>query len=192
MNDVIEQDFQRVWQMFEKTHWELQELKERQIDVFERMEKSDKKVNKFFGMLKELNRNWGKLVEALIKPSVATQFRKWGIPVVGSGQRVEKKLDGDTIEIDLLLTNGDSIIAVEVKTTLSVQDIDDHVKKHLEPFKRFFPEYADRQIYGAVAYIHLEENADRYAYKKGLFVLTFATGDMVIIKNDEKFKPQVW
>ena len=42
------------------------------------------------------------------------------------------------------------------------------------------------KIYGAVAYIHVEEDADRYAYKQGLFVLTFTSGDLVEILNNEK------
>ena len=129
--DKIEQGFQRVWQMFQET---------------------DKKFDKYFGKVKELDRNWGTLVEALVKPAVGEQFRKRGIPVVGSGQRMEAHLGPDTIEIDILLKNGDVVILVEVKTTLRVKDVDDHIAKHLQPFKRFFPEYHDRKVYGAVAY----------------------------------------
>lgn len=169
-----------------------EEIDKQLAEMSKQKQETDKQFTKLFGRMREYERNWGKLVEALVKPSVAHQFRKRGIDVVGSGQQMEKEMGEETIEIDILLSNGDALIAVEVKTTLSIEDVDDHIKKHLEPFKRFFPEYQDRKIYGAVAYIHVVEEADRYAYKKGLFVLTFTTGDAVAIKNDKKFVPQAW
>jgi hypothetical protein len=53
-----------------------------------------------------------------------------------------------------------------------------------------------------VAGIRIEEESDRYAYRKGLFVLTLSplikgvrglSGEgMVVILNDEKFKPKEW
>jgi hypothetical protein len=177
-SQTIEQGFNKVWRMFEETD--------------RRFRDTDAKFDKYFGKLKEMDRNWGKLVEALIKPSVGWQFRKWGIPVSGSGQREEVHKNGDTMEIDILLKNTDALVVVEVKTTLRVENVDEHIEKRLKPFKRFFPEYRDRKVYGAVAYIHVEENADRYAHKKGLFVLSFTTGDMVEIQNDERFVPRVW
>ncbi len=174
----IEKGFQEIWKLFAETD--------------RRFKETDKKFDKYFGKVKELDRNWGKLVESLIKPSVAEQFRKRGFPITGSGQRVEKYYNGRLMEIDILLTDGNSVIAVEVKTTLSVGDVEEHIEKHLKPFKLFFPEYRDRKVLGAVAYIHLEENADRYAYKKGLFVLTFTSGDAVKIRNDAGFVPAEW
>ncbi len=191
-SQVIEEGFQKVWKMFQETGKRFKETEKRFKETDKRFKETDKKFDKYFGKVKELDRNWGKLVESLVRPSVASQFRKRGIQVVGSGQRVERQRGGETTEIDILLTNTDAVIAVEVKTTLGVAEVDEHIEKHLKPFKRFFPEYADKKVYGAVAYIHLEENANRYAYKKGLFVLTFTTGDMVEIQNDSNFKPRSW
>lgn len=184
-SQTIEQGFQKVWRMFQETDRKFKETDQR-------FKETDAKFDQYFGKLKELDRNWGKLVEALVKPSVGRQFRKWGIPVSGSGQREEVHKNGESLEIDILLKNSDTLIAVEVKTTLRVEAVDEHIEKHLKPFKRFFPEYQNRKVYGAVAYIHVEENADRYAYKNGLFVLTFTTGDMVEIQNDDHFVPKVW
>jgi len=89
------------------------------------------------------------------------------------------------MEIDLFLENGDTVVIIEVKTTLKVADVNDHIEKRLKPFERFFPRYADVTVYGAVAYVPVEKNADRYAYQKGLFVLTFTAEDMLTILNGE-------
>ena len=156
------------------------------------IKESSIKADKYLGKIKEFDRNWGKLVEALVAPGMVEQFKKLNLDIDGKTQRVEKSKKGKNIEIDILLTNSELIIPVEVKTTLNVEAVDEHIDKHLIPFKSFFPEYKDKTIYGAVAYIHVEENADRYAYKKGLYVLTFGENDMVVIKNDLKFIPVVW
>ncbi len=156
------------------------------------LQATDKRLNKYFETVKILDRNWGKFVEALVEPSVAKLFQDIGILVVGSEQRKKRQIGGESIEIDILLVNGDTVIAVEVKTTLSVDDVNEHINKHLKSFKHFFPEYKDKTVYGAVAYIHVDEKADRYAYRQGLFVLAFMANNMVKIKNDAKFVPVVW
>ncbi len=195
----MERGFQKIWELFAETDRRFKET-DRQFketsrqfkETDKKFKETDKKFDKYFGKVKELDRNWGKLVESLVKPSVADQFRKRGFPITGSVQQVEKYYIGRLMEIHVLLTDENTVIAVEVKTTLSVGDVDEHIEKHLKPFRLFFPEYRDRKVLGAVAYIHLEENADRYAYKKGLFVLTFTSGDAVRIKNDVRFVPAEW
>jgi len=61
----------------------------------------------------------------------------------------------------------------------------------LGKFRDFFPEYAQMQIYGAVAGIGIEAEAYRYAYRQGLFVLA-QKGDSVAILNDAEFIPKAW
>lgn len=79
---------------------------------------------------------------------------------------------------------------VEAKSTLSVENVNEHLEK-LARFKSFFPEYADRKVIGAVAGIVIDESADRYAYKSGLFVIG-QSGETVKILNDMKFIPRSW
>jgi len=169
-----------------------QQMKESNQEFDRKFDRLFGKYDKLFGKVGELDRNWGKLVEALVEPSLTAQFKNRGIPVDGSSRRVKKKKGGQQLEIDILLDCDDVIIAVEVKTTLSVQDINEHIDKHLKPFKEFFPEHKHKKLYGAVAYINVDENADRYAYKQGLFVLGFAENDMVEIKNDDQFIPKTY
>ena len=203
LHESIERGFDNVWRMFremsqdtdrkfKETDRKFEETDRKFEETDRRFRMTDRKFDRYFGKVRELDRNWGKLVEALVRPSVESQFRKRGIPVIGAGQRIERHVGGETMEIDILLTDETSVIPVEVKTTLDVEAVKEHIEKHLRPFKRFFPEYRDRKVYGAVAYIHVEENADRFAYKNGLFVLTFTTGDLVEIKNDDKFIPKTW
>jgi hypothetical protein len=61
----------------------------------------------------------------------------------------------------------------------------------LKQFKPFFPEYADRKVIGAVAGIVIDEDADQFAYRQGLFVIA-QSGEAVKILNDEQFRPKHW
>ena len=101
---------------------------------------------------------------------------------------MEKTIDGKQYEFDIIVHNGDEIIVVEVKTTLDVDDVKHFIEK-LKCFKKVFPEYADKKIYGAVAYIVADAGSDKYSENKKLFVIK-ATGDSAFIVNARDFKPR--
>ena len=88
------------------------------------------------------------------------------------------------------MLNQDHALAVEVKSKLSIQDVKDFLVD-LQDFRRFFPEYQPKQVYGAVAAMDIEDGADKYAYRQGLFVLT-QSGETVAILNGEQFQPKNW
>jgi len=53
------------------------------------------------------------------------------------------------------------------------------------------PEYSDKKVYGAVAFLTEDTGTASMAEKKGLFVIR-ATGDSASIINDDKFIPKPW
>jgi hypothetical protein len=126
----------------------------------------------------------------MVAPACETLFLERGIPVHQVSQRVKKRLDGDTLELDILVLNQDHALAVEVKSKLSVQDVKDFLAD-LSDFRHFFPEYQQKQVYGAVAAMDIEDSADKYAYRQGLFVLT-QSGETVAILNGDQFQPKNW
>jgi hypothetical protein len=140
--------------------------------------------------LAELGGAWGRFVEDLVAPACERLFMERGIPVDQVSQRVKRRRQGETLEIDVLVVNQGHVLAVEVKSSLSVEDVKEFVQD-LSHFRDFFPEYAQMAIYGAVAGIGIEAGADRYAYSQGLFVLA-QSGETVVILNDAQFQPKAW
>ncbi len=130
-------------------------------------EKGFKKLRKEIG---DLGGSWGRFVENMVAPACETLFLEHGIPVHQVSQRVKKRLNGDTLEVDILVLNQDYALVVEVKSRLSVQDVKDFIED-LQSFRNFFPEYTQKQLYGAVAGMDIEAGADKYAYRQGLFVM---------------------
>ena len=153
----------------------------------QQVSKEIRDVNKQIG---NLGGKWGRFVENMVAPACEILFLNRGIPVHQVSQRIKKRLEGKTLEIDVMVTNEHHVLVVEVKSTLGVDDVKDLIKD-LTQFHEFFPEYKQKQLYGAVAGIEIEEGADKYAYRQGLFVLA-QSGETVRILNDLDFEPKAW
>ena len=172
-------------------------FKETDARLDKRFKETDARLERHFRdtdrKIKELSAlfssQWGRMVEALVEPSTLRLFQERGIAVQYVYRRIKAHQNGRTMELDLLLENSDEVVVVEVKSVLKVRDVQDFLEK-LGRFLTYFPRYADYRVYGAVAGLRVEEEADRYAYRQGLFVLT-ATGDgLAQIANDAAFQPR--
>ncbi|GCA77961.1 hypothetical protein MiTe_04824 [Microcystis aeruginosa NIES-2520] len=182
-----ERCFQETERRFQETERRFQEteriLKEQSL-------KTDRQITRVSQEIGNLGGKWGRFVENMVAPACETLFLNRQIPVHQVSQRVRKRLDGKTLEIDVLVTNENHVLVVEVKSSLSVDDVKELIKNLIE-FRQFFPEYNHKQLYGAVAGIEIEEGADKYAYRQGLFVLA-QRGENVAILNDTEFQPKTW
>jgi hypothetical protein len=137
-----------------------------------------------------LTTRWGRFVEELVEPAVLRLFQEKGIDVKEIYPRARVKRQGIAMEIDILAVDDNDLVLVECKSRLSRDDVDEFLEK-LTRFKIAFPHYKNDQAYGAVAGIEINEGIERYAYKKGLFVIK-PSGDTVIIANDADFQPMTW
>ena len=167
-----------------------QRFKETERLLKEQGQETDRQIREVNKKIGDLGGKWGRFVENMVAPACETIFLKRGIPVHQVSQRVKKRLDGKTLEIDVLVTNENHVLIVEVKSSLGVNDIKEMIED-LREFRTFFPEYSQKQLYGAVAGIEIEEGADKYAYRQGLFVLAQA-GETVSILNASTFQPKNW
>jgi hypothetical protein len=186
-----ERCFQETERRFQETERVLKEQSlETERILKEQSLKTDRQITRLSQEIGNLGGKWGRFVENMVAPACETLFLNRDIPVHQVSQRVRKRLDGKTLEIDVLVTNENHVLVVEVKSSLSVDDVKELIK-NLTEFRQFFPEYNHKQLYGAVAGIEIEEGADKYAYRQGLFVLA-QRGENVAILNDTEFQPQTW
>jgi hypothetical protein len=167
-----------------------EEANQRRKEADERAKETDRQIREVNKKIGDLGGKWGLFVENMVAPACETIFLKRGIPVHQVSQRVKKRLNGQTLEVDVLVTNENHVLIVEVKSSLGVNDIKELVED-LREFRTFFPEYNQKQLYGAVAGIEIEKGADKYAYRQGLFVLAQA-GETVSILNNSTFQPKNW
>ncbi len=189
----IKQLFKEISKQMKETDRKIQEHWLQIKETDRQLQKTDRQLQETDYRLNKLIGNWGRLIEALVSPSTIRLFQEWGFDAVGVNERMKTTLkDGRTIEIDAMVHNTDALILIEIKTTLHVSDVNEHIEKRLNHFHEFYPEYRHKKIFGAVAFITSDEQAERYAYKKGLFVLTLSGEGMTKILNDDSFKPKVF
>jgi len=155
------------------------------------LKKSRKEFDKKLG---EITGTWGKFVAEMVQPKIVEMFKERGVAIEMSAQSVKGFKNGQVFyEIDILLVNTDVAVAVEVKSTLTREDVDEHLAR-LEKIKEIAPKLfnlSGMSVYGAVAGMIIENKADKYAYQNGLFVLK-QKGSIVEIVNDPKFEPKIW
>ena len=133
----------------------------------------------------------GEFVEWQVRPAAVKLFQERGIDVTELQSNISVHRGAEEgMEIDLLAVNGTQAVAVEVKSKLTQQDVDEHLER-LAKFKRLLPRYQTMNILGAVAAFVIPPDVARYAYRNGLFVIA-QSGQNLVILNDSKFRPKAW
>ncbi|MCF8365538.1 MAG: hypothetical protein K9H16_07145 [Bacteroidales bacterium] len=203
---LLSQRFKETREMFKETDEKFKETDEKFKETDERFKETDEKFKETDEKFKETDRKfketdkrvkelsalftsqWGKLVESLVEGDLIKLLNETGIQVERTIQRIKGNHKGQNFEYDIIAVNGAEIVIVEVKTTLRPQDVTDFHEK-LWKSKVYMPEYADKLIYGGMAFIMAEGASDRMAEKQGFFVIK-ATGNSSSIVNQSGFKPK--
>ena len=142
------------------------------------------------------NNKWGRFLEGFVKGNLIALLRKNNIDVgrVQPRLQIPSESDGQLAgDFDLVALNGKEIVAVEVKTTLTKEKLRSFLVQ-LKKFKEYFPEYADKTVYGGVAYMDDLDEAGREAVEEGLFAIVAPSGDAKVarIVNPEGFRPKTF
>ena len=157
-----------------------------------RLKETDRLVKAVSKQLGEHGNRLGEFVQEMVRPAVVRLFQQRQLPVHQVLPNIAAFDDNGQlrVEIDLLVINSDTAVAVECKSRLSIDDVDEHLQR-LALLKDCFPQYGKFAILGAVAAMVMPKDVSRYAYRKGLFVLA-QSGDAVKILNDDAFQPHEW
>ena len=84
--------------------------------------------------------------------------------------RVRRRKGGVEQEFDFIAPNGELVLAGEVKTHLTLRDVE-NLTGRLVRFRLMFPEYAGLPVHGVVAGGEIDENASRLACDSGFVIL---------------------
>ena len=181
---------QEIWEILREVSAVQQETARRMQETDQLLKRQARAADRRMDKLDELfNGQWGKLMEALVEGDLVKLLQQRGIAVQHTVTNPRQNYGERRWEFDIVAINGEEVVVVEVKTTLRVPDID-HFVGRLNEFPELMPEYADRRIYGAVAYLKAYQESVR-AERLGLFVIR-ATGSSASITNREEFTPRTF
>ncbi|MCR4737745.1 MAG: hypothetical protein K5846_06250 [Bacteroidales bacterium] len=176
-------------QLMKETYRLQQETEQLMKETDRRMKETDRRMKETDRQMKETDRKYrqladqftsttGHITEGILAPSALRMFKKAGFAIDRCIANL-KKSDHDNqsgIEVDLLLIDTTQAIAVEVKTDCRKKDVDRFLEK-MPRFKKFFPEYNDKEVFVATAALKYDKDAMQYAQEKGLLVISTADGD---------------
>ncbi|MDR1445275.1 MAG: hypothetical protein LBI90_00120 [Treponema sp.] len=189
--------FEKVWAMFQETDRKMQEMA---LQTDRKMQETDRIVQETALQMRETDRKisklgskLGDLIEEMIFPNIMEKFNHLGYAFGRAATNVRyRDARGEYIaEVDILLENGDVVLAVEVKTTLTNNDVRDHLVR-MEKLRSYADEHQDkRKLLGAAAGAIASEEVKSFAIKSGFFVLE-QSGDTIRISVPKDFKPREW
>ncbi|GHT65371.1 hypothetical protein FACS1894110_07100 [Spirochaetia bacterium] len=186
MANVMEQPqmgltFEDVWAAIMKTQAQV----DRTSAIVERLSKN----------VGGLNRSLGELIETLIAAKLWEKFDAYPYNFRRAYQRVPLFDETDRIrtDIDILLSNGEYVMAVEVKASLHRKDdIDDHLKR-MELILKYTPDQCKgKRLLGAMAGGAVDPDIAAYAHSAGFFVLELTGESVSLVKTPDGFNPRQW
>ncbi|GHU32577.1 hypothetical protein FACS1894172_09470 [Spirochaetia bacterium] len=167
-------------------------MEERSAETAREIKEMNRELNRAIG---KLGNRFGDLVEHLVSPNLVKKFNELGYVFTKAGPRVVYK-DAATkktiAEVDVLLENGDYVLAVEVKAAPVIEDVRDHIKR-MEALRGYANEHQDKRVYlGAVAGGIISEDMKKYIFKSGFYVLEQSGDTMQISAAPAQWKPKAW
>ena len=165
-------------------------LKELSAEIKETQKITAREIKAVNTSIGRLSNRLGEFFEEAVRPSAVRLFRERGIDVHEVHQNVTSDREGAAFEIDLLVVNNQDVVAIECKSNLSIDDVNEHLER-LEKIKRFLPDHVNKRISGAVAGMVIPANVATYAIKKGLYVIG-QNGEHLELRNEKSFAAKTW
>jgi len=175
-----------VEEMLAKTHSEVKEmLAETHREVKEMFAETNASIRRvsveFLGVT-------GHIVEGLVSSSTEKIFKDAGFDLHDSGKNLRRELASEDkqMEVDAMLGNEKLVVPVEVKANFTKKKVKRFLHK-MEMFRKFFPEYADKEVIAAIAAINYEAGVADFAHEEGLLVIRVSSDDIFSLDPvDEK------
>ena len=177
-----------VKEMLAKTHSEVEEmLAKTHSEVKEMLAETHKEVKEMFAETNASIRRvsveflgvTGHIVEGLVSSSTEKIFKDAGFDLHDSGKNLRRELASEDkqMEVDAMLGNEKLVVPVEVKANFTKKKVKRFLHK-MEMFRKFFPEYADKEVVAAIAAINYEAGVADFAHEEGLLVIRVSSDDI--------------
>ena len=192
--------FEKVWAALMENREQMKETDRKMKETDLKMEETDRMFKETARSLKETERiigklgsRFGEMVEHLVVPNIMNKFNalNFNFNRVSENHKITDGNGRTIAEVDILLENGDTVMAVEVKSKPNQNDVKEHVKRLEVLRKTANKNIGQRKYRGAIAGAIVNESVRSYAYKTGFYVIE-QSGDTVKIDIPEDFVPREW
>jgi hypothetical protein len=158
-------------------------------------EETDKLVKKVTKNVGGLNNSLGEMTETLIAARLWEKFSDYPYNLKRAYHQVPVFDENNVVitDIDILLSNTEWVMAVEVKQKLKHRDdVDDHVRR-MSRIRKYPPlETVGKKMVGAMAGGVVDPDVRDYTHSAGFFVLELTGESVSLVKPAVKFEPREW
>jgi hypothetical protein len=177
------EEFKELRRMLAKQHEETEKaIKENRAEI--------KKATKLVG---DNGRSLGALVETLVAARLWEKFPQYDFEGVCRQVVILNETKRVRTDIDILLTNTDSVMAVEVKHELNKRDEVDRHLRRMDLIRQYPPKgIAGMRLLGAMAGGVVDPDVKDYAYQCGFFVLELTGESVRLAEPPAGFAPREW
>ena len=177
---------------FESVWAALQEFSQGMIELRESQKETDRQMKEYNKRFGEFTNRFGEIVEYMVAPNLREKFWEMGLKFHQANPNAIFSDDNKNtlFEVDVLLQNGDKAMLVEVKTTLTTEDVKDHIAR-LEKMRKYANLHGDKRSFlGAVAGVVMTFGVKRYALGRGFYVIEPSGETFTITPPDGE--PKEW
>lgn len=165
-----------------------EELKALRKEAEERSKAIDKKIAAVSEQIGGIGNKFGHYTEALILPSMDRMLHeRFGVQLEHISTRVRRRLGDRMIELDDFgYRNGDvnAAYVVEVKDIVKERHVE-QMLRILADFPDFFPEHADKHLYGIIAGIGASDDVKRMIASAGLYYADITDNIFTLVSPPE-------
>ena len=177
---------EETWAQVKETDRQMKETDRQMKETDRQMKETDKKIKE---LSTRFSSTTGHIIEGLMSSSAIKIYEDAGFHIDSLCKNYKRKNKALNLEMefDVVLFDESRIIVEEVKSSCDKKDVDRFLMK-MSKFKLLFPEFKDKEVFGAVATINYEDDADRHATDQGLFVIRVSSDEIFAIdpfKMDE-------
>jgi hypothetical protein len=181
--------FEKVWVMFQELS---READRRQAEISRQQAEVSQQIKELSKNIGGVNNAFGKWAEEMVSAKLWEKFASLGYTFTRGGPYKFWE-EGRTIaQVDMLLENGDYAMPVEIKSTLTVEDVDEHIGRIKRVREQLDKRGDRRKLVGAVAGMVAAEAVRKYAQKKGLYVLVQSGDSVALAETDGTFRAREW
>ncbi len=183
---AFEKEFENLFRSFAELREQQARLTDSQASTDEQMKKTDQKIEKLAKELGNISNNNGAVAEDFFWNGLKNKKEFEGITIDYSERNTHRKLGKIEDEFDIILYNGNSVIIIETKYKVRLQDIETLKDRKIPNFRQLFREKANQKIYGAIAGWNMTEEAIEFAKQEGFFILSQSGDNLAIEKGQVK------
>jgi DNA-directed RNA polymerase II subunit RPB1 len=184
-----------VAEVSKETSKEVAEMSKEVAKTSKEVAETSRKVAEVSKNVGGLNRSMGELIETLIAARLWEKFSDCPYNLKRAYQRIPlyDERNFKKTDIDILLSDTEWAMAVEVKRELDKKDeVDAHVKR-MELIRKYPPaETVGKKLLGAMAGGVVDPDVSDYAYKSGFFVLELTGESVSLLQPPDGFEPYEW